>query len=105
MARTIHRLSDKSVQAKKAKGLYPDGGGLYLQVNSVTSKSWVFRFKRDGRARDMGLGSFGDVSLGEARRRAAEARRADFATSLHPLFAMGERGSRKSVPKWRVNLS
>ena len=75
MARTINRLSDRAVQTKKTKGLYPDGGGLYLQVNSATSKSWVFRFKRDGRARDMGLGSFGDVSLGEARRRAAEARR------------------------------
>ena len=57
MARTINRLSDKSVQAKKAKGFYPDGGGLYLPVNGATSKSWVFRFKRDGRARDMGLGS------------------------------------------------
>ncbi len=31
MARTINRLSDKAVQAKKTKGLYPDGGGLYLQ--------------------------------------------------------------------------
>ena len=75
MARTINRLSDKSVQAKKAKGFYPDGGGLYLQINGATSKSWVFRFKRAGRAWDMGLGSLTHVSLAEARSRAAEARR------------------------------
>ena len=75
MARTINRLSDRSVQAKKAVGFYPDGGGLYLQVNSPSSKSWVFRFKRDSRARDMGIGSLRDVSLAEARRKAAEARR------------------------------
>ena len=75
MARTINRLSDKAVQAKKGKGLYPDGGGLYLQVNGPTSKSWVFKFKLDGRARDMGLGSLSAVSLAEARRKAAQARR------------------------------
>jgi integrase len=32
--------------------------GLYLQVHSASSKSWIFRFKRNGRARDMGLGPF-----------------------------------------------
>ena len=71
----VNRLTDKAVQAKKAKGLYADGGGLYLQVSGSGGRSWVFRFKRAGRARDMGLGSLADVGLAEARRKATEARR------------------------------
>jgi hypothetical protein len=46
----------------------------YLQVSATGSKSWVFRFKRDGKAHDMGLGSFPSVSLAEARQKAKEAR-------------------------------
>src|ERR1700730_7408899 len=52
-------------------GLYPDGGGLYLQVttgaNGSPRKSWLFRFSLHGRARHMGLGSFKYVSLAYAR--------------------------------------
>lgn len=75
MANSINRLSDRAVRAKKNKGMYADGGGLYLQVSAVGSKSWIFRFKRDGRARDMGLGGWPGVSLADAREKAAEARR------------------------------
>jgi hypothetical protein len=57
MARTIHRLTAVAVTNAKAKGgLQPDGGGLYLRVTSTGTKSWILRFKRDGRTRDMGLG-------------------------------------------------
>ena len=75
MARTINRLTDKAVQSKKAKGLYADGGGLFRQVSDSGAKSWIFRFKQSGRARDMGLGGINAVSLAQARQRAAEARR------------------------------
>ena len=74
MARRIDRLSDRTVKAKKAKGYYADGDGLYLQVSASGSKSWVFRFKRDGKARDMGLGGYPAVSLSEARQKAKECR-------------------------------
>ena len=74
MARKSDRLTDRTIKAKKAKGYYADGDGLYLQVSKTGSKSWVFRFKRDGKARDMGLGSFPAVSLSEARQKAKEAR-------------------------------
>jgi integrase len=75
MANSINRLSDRAVRAKEAKGLYADGGGLYLQVTAGKSKSWIFRFKRDGRVRDMGLGGWPSVSLAVAREKATEARR------------------------------
>jgi integrase len=75
MARIIHRLTAIAVANAKAKGLYPDGGGLHLRVTSTGTKSWILRFKRDGRTRDMGLGPFGVISLARARELAAEAGR------------------------------
>jgi integrase len=66
-------LSARAVQAART-GWHADGGGLYLQV-TPSGKSWVYRFKLNGRARYMGLGSFHDVSLAEARDKAAAARK------------------------------
>ncbi|MDO9115660.1 MAG: Arm DNA-binding domain-containing protein [Polaromonas sp.] len=59
---TVTRISDP--------GTYHDGGGLYLQVSPKGTKSWFFRYRLHGRLRDMGLGSFMDFSLAEARERA-----------------------------------
>ena len=74
MARKIHRL--KSTQITNAKpGLHPDGGNLYLQVTDNKSKSWLFRYAKDGRERQMGLGSLNDVPLPEARDEATRYRR------------------------------
>ena len=55
-----------------------DGGGLYLQIATAGSKSWLIRFTIAGRAREMGLGPVGEapkgLSLATARQAAAEAR-------------------------------
>ena len=75
MPRLTHRLTAVTVSNLKTKGLYPDGGGLYLRVNAAGTKGWIFRFKDSGRTRDMGLGSLSSVSLQRARQLAAEARR------------------------------
>src|SRR5262249_23315937 len=59
-------------------GLHHDGAGLSLQVTAGrdgVTKSWLYRFVLNGRERRMGLGSFSDVSLAEAREKAASARR------------------------------
>lgn len=52
-------------------GLKNDGGGLYLKDGS----SWIYRYERNGKKHDFGLGPALDVTLAEARRKAAEARR------------------------------
>ena len=75
MARRTERLTAVEVAKKKAKGLYPDGGNLYLQVGPTGGKSWLFRFTRSGKTRDMGLGAVNAVSLKEAREKARECRR------------------------------
>ncbi len=75
MMQKIHRLSAIKIASIKTRGMYGDGGGLYLQVGGTGSRSWIFRFKKNGRTRDMGLGSLTTVSLAKARELAAECRR------------------------------
>lgn len=84
--RATSRLTDIAIRAAKAKGLYPDGHGLYLQVAAAGTKSWIYRFKRDGRSRDMGLGPLRDVSLAVARRKAQRCRQ-QLLDGIHPLEA------------------
>ena len=66
-ARVIGKLTTVQVRQAKRRGLYGDGGGLFLQVSLNGTKSWVFRFKENGRLRVMGLGPIHTVSLVEAR--------------------------------------
>jgi integrase len=75
MTQRIHRLSAVKVANLKQRGMYADGGGLYLQVSQNGTRSWIFRFKQSGRSRDMGLGSLTAVSLATAREIAADCRR------------------------------
>jgi integrase len=75
VARTLNRLSAIKVSRAKAKGLYADGGGLYLRVADGGSKGWVFRFVVNGRLRDMGLGPTHTLSLAEAREAATGCRK------------------------------
>ena len=65
--RRYYRLTARAVRWAKAPGMYADGAGLYLLVGRTGSKSWVYRYRQDGRLRDMGLGPLHTVSLAEAR--------------------------------------
>lgn len=75
MSRTLNKLSARKVITIKMPGYHSDGGGLYLQVSSTLSKSWIFKFVRDKKATEIGLGSLVDVSLEHARDKAAEYRK------------------------------
>ena len=52
-------------------GRYADGGNLYLYISPGGTKSWVVRFRQNGRRVDRGLGSFPKVPLPKARLAAA----------------------------------
>ena len=58
-------------------GLHAAGGatGLYLRVAPTGARNWILRVTIGSRRRDMGLGGWPDVPLGEARDRARQARR------------------------------
>jgi integrase len=71
----MFKLSAKKVESLKRIGYHADGGNLYLRVVSPTTKSWMFRFTFDGKRRDMGIGSYPEMSLEKARDRAHELRR------------------------------
>lgn len=75
MPRLVNRLTARAIAARSAPGYYPDGDGLYLQVAAGGTKSWIFRYTRQGRAREMGLGPLAVVSLADARQAALQARR------------------------------
>ncbi|MEZ1440268.1 integrase arm-type DNA-binding domain-containing protein [Pseudomonas putida] len=57
------------------KAMHSDGQGLYLKVSAMGSGSWIYRFKLNGRSRDMGLGTVDDITLVQARDSASQARK------------------------------
>jgi integrase len=75
LARELGKLSAVALRKIDKAGLYPDGGGLYLQVTKGGARTWVYRFMLHGRAREMGLGPLHIVGLAEAREKARECRR------------------------------
>jgi hypothetical protein len=83
-SRSIHRLSVPGVARLRKPGYYCDGGGLYLQVSLAGTRSWVYRFRRAGRLREMGLGALLGVSLADARERAQQCRR-QLGNGLDPI--------------------
>ncbi len=75
MARLIQKLSPLMVTKLTKPGYHGDGAGLWLQVSPSRSKSWLFRFAKGGRERQMGLGSIHAITLAEARELARDCRR------------------------------
>ena len=59
-----------------SEGKHSDGQGLWLVKRHKQAGKWMLRITVHGRRREMGLGPWPDVSIAEARERAADARRA-----------------------------
>lgn len=77
MGRTSPALSAKTVEKlSRVEGMHAVGGcrGLYLQCKSGGA-SWILRIMKDGVRRDMGLGSYLEVTLEEARDKCMDLRR------------------------------
>ena len=68
------RLTARQV-ATLGEGYHADGGGLYLQVTATGARSWIFRYQREKKRREMGLGSVAALSLADARTSASEQRK------------------------------
>lgn len=63
-------LTDKAIKAAKAKDkLYrlTDSYGLYFEVHPNGSKTWLFRFRMDGKRSDIRIGKYPDIPLKTAR--------------------------------------
>ena len=72
MSRPQNKLKAIQVTADLKPGRYSDGGGLYLVVDE-RRRRWVFRYTRNGKTTDLGLGSVNGmkgVTLKKARQKA-----------------------------------
>ncbi|MDE2882567.1 MAG: tyrosine-type recombinase/integrase [Acidobacteriota bacterium] len=130
MTRRPYRLSSRFVATVREPGRYGDGrgsGGLSLLVRRTTggdlAKSWAQRIIVDGRARNIGLGTWPHVSLSQAREKCVlnrvARRRGDlvlagrkrtvptFAEALDRVIAIhgeGWRDGGRSERQWRTSL-
>jgi integrase len=75
-----NKLTAATVRSTIRTGRHADGAGLYLQVTrhpvlGNIRKSWLVRYRADtGKIREIGIGSIEDVSLADAREKAAQVR-------------------------------
>jgi len=97
----ISNLSDAKIRGKIAPGRYNDGSGLLLFVGKTGSKSWVFRYRVNGREREMGLGGYPAISLTEARAKAALCRTMR-ANKLDPIEVKAAEAKRLEEEKARA---
>jgi hypothetical protein len=91
MARTINRLKPAEIKNAKPKPrkdpadgtlvarMLNDGGGLYLRAapgtNKTVLRTWIFRYTLAGKDHQLSLGPYPEVSIDEARDKAAEQRK------------------------------
>jgi integrase len=67
-------LTQKIIDTVPSKKKYHDGGGLYFYKSSHHKGKWSFRFTRNGRAQEMGLGSYPAIGLKAARTKSGKYR-------------------------------
>jgi len=67
-------------------GKHADGQGLWLIKREKCAGRWMLRLVVNGKRREMGLGRWPDVSIGEARERAGQARR-ELRDGIDPIEA------------------
>jgi len=81
-----NQLNDaKARSSKLPPGYHLDGRGLYLQIGPRGGRSWILRFKLNGREREMGLGSIQDLGVAAARE-AAQGVRASIKQGVDPIL-------------------
>ncbi|WP_299661537.1 site-specific integrase [uncultured Ruegeria sp.] len=69
MSRPLNKLSASTLKSV-SPGKYSDGGGLWFHRRDDGGAQWFLRVTVHGRRREMGLGSFPEVSLKEVRQEA-----------------------------------
>lgn len=81
-----------SAKLAKVEGVHAVGGvpGLYLRVLGG-GRSWIYRYSFAGKRRDLGLGSYGDLTLEKAREAAREQRKL-VKDGIDPIEARREQG-------------
>lgn len=124
MGRELNRLSARAVATLATPGRHADGGGLHLVIAPGGSRKWVFRFTLGGKTHDLGLGGAREVSLAEARQKAAghldairrgENPKTERTTEAAPLFGafaldyvetmQSQWRNEKHISQWRMTIT
>jgi len=95
-SRARNKLNVKQVTSITKPGVYSDGGGLYLRVRP-SGRSWFYIGTLNGKRQEVGLGSVFDVTLAQARDKAAAAR-ALMLEGKHPREARPTTQQVEAVP-------
>ena len=77
----LNKLTEVKIR-NASKGKHQDGAGLILRVTA--SKQWIFRFTMHSKRSEMGLGSYPNVSLKQARKLATTYRKM-VADGINPI--------------------
>ena len=74
MPKVAKELNAIDIKRLTQQGMHAVGGvaGLYLQGTSPNARSWILRTRVADKRRDIGLGSFPEVALADARVKARE---------------------------------
>jgi integrase len=89
----------------KKPGRHSDGQGLFFRVLGQNKAYFVYRFRLNGREREMSLGPWPELGLGEARRKHAELR-AQVLNKVDPLaYKHSAWRSTKHRRQWRMTLT
>ncbi len=81
----LYNALNQMVARSFGQGKYADGQGLWLIKRDKILGKWILRLVVQGKRREMGLGSWPDVSIAEARERAAKARK-QLRDGVDPIF-------------------
>jgi len=95
-----------AVKVKNAPpGKHGDGDSLVLHVITAERRAWLFRYQRNGKRREMGLGGFPAVSLADARDKADGARKL-LADGIDPTesYTLRQAGGSPSLTRGRSRM-
>jgi hypothetical protein len=98
MSRIKNKLTARTVETKKTLGYFSDGGDLYLRVSQNLTKTWAFYYKKNGKRTEMGLGSFGNMSLDQARVKPDDLRK-QLASGIDPLLERQREDNERKAQK------
>ncbi|MBI0276741.1 tyrosine-type recombinase/integrase [Hafnia alvei] len=70
----LTNIEIKNAQPRDSDYTLSDGSGLFIIIRPGGSKLWRFRYRREGKLRRLSLGSYPDITLSNARAKAADAR-------------------------------
>ena len=92
----VKALSHLKIQSDLPPGRYADGNGLYIVITKAKTRQWIARFTFEHKRMEMGLGSYRNVSLSQARERNNE---------IQSIVKSGKNPISEKIRSEKINLT